>query len=76
MRPRARTSSSGTASSAAISGVSSSCEGASIVTIVRRCGSVSRIAAIFASWEASSHTIAQASESEMTQWHSSGEFVW
>ena len=50
--------------------------GGSITMIVRSCGRRSRIAAIFASWSSSSQTIAQASESESTQWHSSGEFVW
>ncbi len=36
----------------------------------------SRIAAIFASCSVSSQTIAQASESEITHRHSSGELVW
>ncbi len=44
--------------------------------IVRRFGTCSRMAAIFSSCSWSSQTIAQASESEITQRHSSGELVW
>ena len=50
--------------------------GGSMTMTVRRFGSWSRIAAIFASCSSSSQTIAQASESEMTHRHSSGELVW
>ena len=49
--------------------------GPSIRTIVRRSGSSLRICSIFASCSSSSHTIALAPESEITHWHSSGEFV-
>ena len=47
-----------------------------ITMTLRRFGRRSRIAAIFASCSSFSHTTAQASESDRTQWHSSGEFVW
>ncbi|HSR96702.1 MAG TPA: AMP-binding protein, partial [Kofleriaceae bacterium] len=50
--------------------------GGSITTIVRMPGIWSRIAAIFSSCSAFSQTIAQASESEITHRHSSGELVW
>ena len=43
---------------------------------VRRFGTWSRIATILASCVSFSTTIAQASESEITHRHSSGELVW
>ncbi len=43
---------------------------------VRRFGTWSEIATIFCSCSSFSTTIAEASESEMTHRHSSGELVW
>jgi hypothetical protein len=50
--------------------------GGSITMIVRRPGSLWRMAATFSSCSSFSQTIAQASESEITHRHSSGELVW
>ena len=50
--------------------------GGSMTMIVRMPGIWSRIAAIFSSCSSFSQTIAQASESEITHRHSSGELVW
>ena len=50
--------------------------GGSMTITVRSSGRRSRTAAIFASCDSSSQTIAQAPESAITQWHSSGELVW
>ena len=84
-RPRSRTCSSVIASSAspvdaaplvAAPLVEASAAGGSITITVRRCGTCSRMAAILASCSLFSHTIAQASESEITHRHSSGELVW
>ena len=75
-RPRSRTSSSVTAPSSSRTGAAplpaASRGGGSITMIVRRPGSWSLIAAIFASCSSFSHTIALASESESTHRHSSG----
>ena len=67
VRPRARTSSSAIASAVSPAG--------SITTSVRRFGSRSRTATIFASCTASSQMTATASELPATHSHSSGEFV-
>ena len=79
LRPRSRTSSSVIAPRVCIALGDPfawlSPTGGSITITVRSCGSRSRMAAIFASCCSSSQTIAQASESDSTQWHSSGEFV-
>ena len=66
-RPRSRSVSSGIASPVSPDG--------SMTMIVSSAGRSPRTCRIFATWVASSQTIATDSELPATHWHSSGEFV-